>query len=103
MQLENVAPSGEQEWYCPTCQRRFLLQLTPDFKKTVLERGDEEASHSGGTGGLQIGGVTLNQKTESNPPLTAPDIEENIGGTEPVEISPALLKWLKDAGLDKLV
>jgi len=52
-------PSGADEMYCPTCGRRILIQWPPDYKKTVLETGDEYAVHSGGKGGLEMGAPQL--------------------------------------------
>ena len=54
MVLEITHPSGAEEWYCPTCGRRFLLNWPPAYKKIVLNAGDKLASHSGGKGGLQM-------------------------------------------------
>jgi hypothetical protein len=54
MVLETTHPSGAEEWYCPTCGRRFLITWPPNYKKVVLESGDETVSHSGGKGGIQI-------------------------------------------------
>ncbi len=59
MHLEKTHPSGAEEWVCPTCRRRFLLQWPPAYKKIVLEAGDEEALHLGGKGGLNIGPTTV--------------------------------------------
>ncbi len=59
MVLEKTHPSGVDEWYCPTCGRRLLMDYGPKFKKTVLETGDEHAVHSGGKGGLQIGSLQV--------------------------------------------
>ncbi len=39
-------PSGAQEWYCPTCGRRFIVQWTPEYSRVVLECGDECAIHN---------------------------------------------------------
>lgn len=44
---------GVDEWCCTICSRRLLLRRPPDYKKIVLDRGDEWAAHVGGTGGLQ--------------------------------------------------
>ena len=55
MILQTTHESGAEEWYCPTCGRRFLMQWPPNYKKIILEPGDEYAMHSGGTGGLTIG------------------------------------------------
>ena len=54
MVLEMIHTSGAEEWYCPTCGRRFLMQWPPDYKKVVLEPGDEYAIHSAGKGGVSI-------------------------------------------------
>ena len=54
MQLETTHPSGDEEWFCPACGRRFLMHWPPEYRKTVLEPGDEFAVHSGGKGGLQV-------------------------------------------------
>jgi len=59
MILSHVHDSGVEEWYCPTCGRRFLMQWPPNYQKIILEAGDEQASHSGGKGGLQMGGVEI--------------------------------------------
>lgn len=50
MLLDSVHPSGAEEWYCPTCGRRFLMQWPPAYNKVILEAGDESAIHSGGKG-----------------------------------------------------
>ncbi len=48
---------GMQEWLCPVCGRRFLMRWPLNYKRTILEPGDEEAIHTGGTGGVQMGGA----------------------------------------------
>jgi hypothetical protein len=47
--------SGVDEWYCSICGRRFLLEWPPEYKKIILQPGNESAIHSGGKGGLKIG------------------------------------------------
>jgi hypothetical protein len=64
MQLEKTHPSGAAEWLCPTCGRRFLMQLAPTYKKIVLEPGDPHAQHSGGTGGLLMGHLQVSDNGE---------------------------------------
>ena len=54
MQLEITHPSGAEEWACAECGRRILMQWPPNYKRTVLEAGDEFAIHSGGKGGLML-------------------------------------------------
>src|SRR3989344_7035583 len=48
MVLEAIHPSGAEEWYCPTCGRRFTMQWPPEYNKVILDPGDENAIHSGG-------------------------------------------------------
>src|SRR5262245_40962592 len=52
MVLETTHSSGAEEWYCPTCGRRFLLRWPPSYEKIVLDPGDEHAAHSGGKGAM---------------------------------------------------
>lgn len=100
MELERTHPSGAQEWYCPTCGRRFLMQWPPNYKKIVLEPGDEQAYHSGGS-----------VRPELASALPASD-EERLGGEplrdagapaadpadepDPHQPPPPWLRWLDD-------
>ena len=54
MELETTYPSGVQEWSCPVCTRRFIMQPPPKFRIIVLNAGDEYASHMGCSRGLGI-------------------------------------------------
>lgn len=54
MILNATHSSGAEEWLCPICERRFLLQWPPDYKKIVLNPGDETALHTGGKGELTL-------------------------------------------------
>lgn len=54
MMLVHTHPNGADEFYCPTCGRRIIFQWPPNYKKTVLDPGDQYASHSGGKGGLKV-------------------------------------------------
>jgi len=47
MHLEMTHPSGAEEWVCSVCGRRFLMQWPPAYSRTILEPGDEYATHSG--------------------------------------------------------
>ncbi len=55
MVVKNTFPTGAQEWYCPTCGRHFIIQWPPNYKRIVLDEGDEQASHTGGAGGVSMG------------------------------------------------
>jgi len=63
MELVYSHPSGVDEMYCPICGRRILIQWPPNYKKIVLENGDEYAIHSGGKGGLEIGAPSIAQQS----------------------------------------
>ncbi len=73
MVLETVHESGAEEWYCPTCGRRFLMNWPPDYKKTVLEPGDEYASHTGGKG---LPGMEMNFGASIPKPGTSESLHE---------------------------
>ena len=69
MVLDTVLPTGAEEWYCPTCGRRFLMQWPPTYRKVILDAGDESAIHSGCKGGLILPNpqvALLEQATPSN-------------------------------------
>jgi hypothetical protein len=67
MILDKTYPTGAEEWYCATCGRRFVMQWPPKYKRIVLSGGDEYAAHSGGKGGLKIGGIHVQPSEESAP------------------------------------
>ena len=48
--ITRTFPSGAQEWYCPTCGRRFIVQWTPEYSRVVLVPGDECSIHNTGKG-----------------------------------------------------
>lgn len=68
MVLESTQPSGAEEWYCPTCGRRFLLNWQPNYQKVVLNAGDEFAGHSGGKGGISMGFIQIDRRIERELP-----------------------------------
>lgn len=45
--LNRTYADGSQEWACPTCGRRLLLQWPPAHRRIVLDPGDEKADHDG--------------------------------------------------------
>jgi hypothetical protein len=57
MCLDKTYSSGAEEWYCPECGRRFVIQWPPKYKRIVLNAGDDYAAHRGDKGGLKIGNV----------------------------------------------
>ena len=73
MQLSATYSSGAEEWYCPTCRRRILLNVPPNGDMIILETGDTQASHSGSRGGLRFASVTQEQCAGDDVPV------ENLG------------------------
>lgn len=53
---------GTEEWYCPICGRRLLIEWFP-WKKTVVEAGEYETIHTGSKGGLKITGADIGGKS----------------------------------------
>lgn len=76
MVLENTHSSGVEEWHCPICGRRILMQWPPNYKKVTLEAGDEYAVHSIAKGGLAFGTPQISQEisSEDNARLTQWDV-----------------------------
>ena len=54
MQMMDVDTSGAEEWYCPSCHRQMMVSWYPNFKRVILEPGDETAIHNGSHGGLAL-------------------------------------------------
>jgi hypothetical protein len=71
MELVQTHPSGAEEWHCPTCGRRFLMNWPPTYSKIVIEAGDEYAIHSGAKGGLKLNVSTISQADDSVMPDVA--------------------------------
>ncbi|MGZ9235428.1 MAG: hypothetical protein ACXW4E_07880 [Anaerolineales bacterium] len=46
MVLEKTHISGVEEWYCPDCGRRFLVQWPPAYKMIIVEQGDKDTQHN---------------------------------------------------------
>lgn len=46
MVLERTHVSGVEEWYCPSCGRRFLVQWPPAYKMIVIEEGEKDIRHN---------------------------------------------------------
>jgi len=54
MRLEITHPTGAQEWFCPKCGQRFVMQLRPVFNIIDLDAGNKSVSHTGSIGNLRI-------------------------------------------------
>ena len=61
MILEKIHISGVEEWYCPTCGRRFLVQWPPAYKMIVLAAGDKDIRHNVSISSARIGSRPVKQ------------------------------------------
>jgi hypothetical protein len=67
MQLETTHSSGAEEWACPICGRRFIMQWPPAYSRTILEAGDENVSHSGSKGEmLRLGALDATEGAQTD-------------------------------------
>ena len=64
MILKSTQSSGVEEWVCPECGRRVLMSWPPNYKKIVMEVGDETALHCGGKGGVSMQVSDISSKEE---------------------------------------
>jgi hypothetical protein len=71
MVMEKTHSSGAEEWYCPSCGRRFLVEWSPAYNMSIIEPGDQCARHWGSMGGLNIGSLQVTPDDE------APFIEDS--------------------------
>lgn len=65
MALVETFETGAEEWHCPTCNRRFVVQWPPRYKKIILAAGNEHALHSGGKGGIQMQPPDIHPQTDN--------------------------------------
>jgi hypothetical protein len=73
MMLRATFASGAEEWFCPTCGRRFIIQWSPKYKRITLEPGDDYALHNGENGGLRLKIVRMAQIQKDN------DVVQDLG------------------------
>lgn len=103
MVVTETFATGAQEWYCPVCGRRYILQWPPAYSKIVLEAGDETVVHVGGTGGVQMGGGELRPAQSSTHsstenPVNHPENENLKIDVDDPYLSP-FSDWLSDQNL----
>lgn len=76
MQLEKIHSSGAEEWFCPDCERRYLICWQPAFKKIILQVGNEHALHNGSKGGPVIGPPQTNEEEPQLSPVWLAALDE---------------------------
>lgn len=64
MILQETHISGVEEWYCPDCGRRFLVQWPPAYKMIVLEQGDKDTRHNVSRANSRIGSFPITKTRE---------------------------------------
>lgn len=94
MVMEKTHPSGAEEWYCPTCERRITITWQP-WRKIILEPGDIYAAHGGSKGILKIGPIQINQGNEGDTPV------EDTTALEDPYLAP-WVRWLDKIDWDDL-
>lgn len=95
MFLETTHLSGAEEWYCPMCGRRMLINWEPKFKKIVLEIGDDYAIHNGGKGGLKAGSMQARPVDVLAPEDESPSLNEDF------RLRP-WIQWLNEVDFENL-
>ncbi len=94
MLLDKTYPTGAEEWYCPTCGRRFVMQWPPKYKRIMLNAGDIHVSHAGGKGGLMMSHVEVTGVEEQPEDLSLPQWENWLNDLNfeerPTDTSPDL-------------
>jgi len=66
MQLVHTFASGAEEWKCPSCDHRLIVQWYPEYQKIVLEIGNECVIHNTSKGALVVQ-CPEQPETELNP------------------------------------
>ncbi len=87
MRLAMTHPSGAQEWFCPRCGQRFVMQLKPVFNIIDLDAGNKSVSHTGSMGDLRIDSSQVRSTAHDEPKLSD-------------ELRAALEEALEDVDLD---
>ncbi|RPJ18696.1 MAG: hypothetical protein EHM33_31585 [Chloroflexi bacterium] len=67
MILEKTHISGVEEWYCPTCGRRFMVQWPPAYKMVIVEPGEKDIRHNVSKANSRIGPRQVTQTEETEP------------------------------------
>lgn len=65
MIFEKTHISGVEEWYCPECGRRFLVQWPPAYKMIILEPGEKDIRHNVSKVNSRMGSLQPTQLEET--------------------------------------
>jgi hypothetical protein len=95
MIINGTLPSGAEEWFCPVCGRRTLINWEPEFKRTVLETGDSLAVHTAIKSSLPAESLQLDASASSFPQ------EGEQASGEDYRLAP-WLDWLNKVDFNRL-
>jgi hypothetical protein len=91
----NKNEDGVEEWRCPTCGRRFLMEWPPNYKRTILDPGDEAVIHVGGKGEMGMGLSMGETEVENGNPMPA----EEATSIDEQSLMP-WLQWVQEINLE---
>ena len=102
MQFERFHSSGAQEWLCPACGRRLLMQCSPSFDMQVLVPGNTNAFHTGGKIDQAPRPFTTSDRAEFEL-NDLPGIDRsNVDAPLSLDMLRPWFKWASEAGIDDL-
>lgn len=105
MRLERTYESGAEEWLCPSCGRKFVMQWPPRYKRIVLHEGDQNAAHTGGKGGLHMGRLDVRPDEPPAPEAAISSVaDDDLPDPTDAPIADELrpwMRWLSDIGFDE--
>jgi hypothetical protein len=93
LQRSHIHSNGAEEWACPICGRKILIDWQGLHRSAVLIPGDASTSHIGGAG---------NQRTEASQVIAEQQTEyiaEEVGTIPISEPLRPWLRWMQTAGL----
>jgi len=102
MVLKHTHPDGAEEWVCPECGRRILIEWPPAYRKVILEEGDVNVAHSGSKGGLSMNAQELFDPSWDTEDVPANTSENDVAfGMDERTLIP-WLRWMDAIGFEDL-
>jgi hypothetical protein len=79
------------------------MQWPPDYKKVILEEGEESAIHCGGKGGVSMGVQIAQDPEEDSLPIETPEAQEDgLLSMEDQELLDPWKQWMEKVNFDNL-
>lgn len=79
MELRETFEDGSQDWHCPICGRRFIMHWPPNYHREIIDEGNADAVHTGGTGGVCMGPAEVERVSVGG---SLPLDDQNFSGLE---------------------